>query len=228
MSIRLPARKQRSIQPLLALMVIIAMSNLIAASLGAFPILSLLVRSSERGTLHQIEIGITAVLVVLGLLVWWMGSRTALRRLIIAYAGFATVVLVASLARLVLSLPNYGPAQANVLLAHALVVWTMTVLTFSIWYWLIDSGWSEEQEGHENNRPDFVFVQQSNDVAGWEGWAPGYVDYLHLAFNTSTAFSPTDVSPLSGRAKLLMMTQSALSLIVVATVLARAINILAS
>jgi hypothetical protein len=227
MSIRLPARKQRSIQPLLALMVIIGMSNL-AASLGAFPILSMLMRNSESGTLHQIELGISVVLVALGLLVWWAGSHMALRRLIVSYATFATIILVASLIRLVLSLPNYGPAQANILLAHALVVWTMTVLTFSIWYWLIDSGWSEEQEGNKNNRPHFVFVQQGNAIAGWESWTPRYVDYLHLAYNTSTAFSPTDVSPLSGRAKLLMMTQSSLSLIVVATVLARAINILAS
>ena len=65
-------------------------------------------------------------------------------------------------------------------------------------------------------------------MPGWDGWTPHYPDYLHLAFNTSTTFSPTDVSPLSYRAKLLMLVRSSLSLIVVATVLMRAINILAS
>jgi uncharacterized membrane protein len=57
-------------------------------------------------------------------------------------------------------------------------------------------------------------------------WRPGFVDYLFLAFNTSTAFSPTDVPVLSRWAKGLMMIQSTISLMTIAILAARAINIL--
>ena len=43
----------------------------------------------------------------------------------------------------------------------------------------------------------------------------------------ATALSPTDTLLLSGRAKLLMMTESAISLLTIALVAARAVNILA-
>jgi hypothetical protein len=57
-------------------------------------------------------------------------------------------------------------------------------------------------------------------------WRPGFVDYLFLAFNTSTAFSPTDVPVLSRWAKLMMMVQASISLMTVALIAARAVNIL--
>jgi len=52
------------------------------------------------------------------------------------------------------------------------------------------------------------------------------MDYLFLAFNTSTAFSPTDVPVLSRWAKALMMVQSLISLGTIAILAARAVNIL--
>jgi len=58
------------------------------------------------------------------------------------------------------------------------------------------------------------------------GWSPVFVDYLFLAFNTSTAFSPTDTAVLSRWAKGLMMVQSLISLSVIALLAARAVNIL--
>jgi hypothetical protein len=61
---------------------------------------------------------------------------------------------------------------------------------------------------------------------GEQCWNPGFVDYLFLAFNTSTAFSPTDVPVLSRWAKLLMMIQSLISLATIALLAARAVNIL--
>ena len=51
-------------------------------------------------------------------------------------------------------------------------------------------------------------------------------DYLFLAFNTSTAFSPTDVPVLSRWAKAMMMVQSCISLGTVVVLGARAVNIL--
>jgi uncharacterized membrane protein len=57
-------------------------------------------------------------------------------------------------------------------------------------------------------------------------WKPNFVDYLFLAFNTSTAFSPTDTAVLSRWAKFGMMVQSLISLLIVVLLAARAVNIL--
>jgi uncharacterized membrane protein len=57
-------------------------------------------------------------------------------------------------------------------------------------------------------------------------WEPAFVDYLYMSFTNATAFSPTDVMPLSRWAKLTMMAQSAVSLMTVALVIARAVNVL--
>ena len=57
-------------------------------------------------------------------------------------------------------------------------------------------------------------------------WQPGIVDYLFLGFTTSTAFSPTEAMPMTPRAKVLVMLQSSISLITIAIVAARTINIL--
>jgi uncharacterized membrane protein len=62
--------------------------------------------------------------------------------------------------------------------------------------------------------------------AGQQNWAPNFIDYLFLAFNTSTAFSPTDVPVLTRWAKILTMLQSLLSLLIIALLAARAVNIL--
>ena len=66
---------------------------------------------------------------------------------------------------------------------------------------------------------------QSPDLAP-DDWEPAFIDYLFLSFTNATAFSPTDVLPLTRWAKLTMMLQSAVSLSTVALVIARAVNIL--
>jgi hypothetical protein len=57
-------------------------------------------------------------------------------------------------------------------------------------------------------------------------WKTALSDYLYLAFTNATAFSPTDTLPLSRWAKMAMTLQSLVSLITVALVVARAINVL--
>jgi hypothetical protein len=66
----------------------------------------------------------------------------------------------------------------------------------------------------------------SNPELVREGWYPSFVDYLHLSFSTSMAFSPTDVSAIKPWAKLMMMTEEAISMVVGILVIARAVNIL--
>ena len=58
-------------------------------------------------------------------------------------------------------------------------------------------------------------------------WWPSFLDYLYVSFTNVTAFSPTDTMPLTPWAKLLMMLQSLASLLTVALVVSRAVNILA-
>jgi hypothetical protein len=71
-----------------------------------------------------------------------------------------------------------------------------------------------------------TLAPEIKSAASQEEWSPNFVDYLFLAFNTSTAFSPTDVPVLARWAKVLMMVQSLISLTVIALLAARAVNVL--
>ncbi|MEP6921321.1 MAG: hypothetical protein ABI967_09360 [bacterium] len=118
------------------------------------------------------------------------------------------------------------------LLKSAAVLWIANVLVFASWYWHLDGGGPHERSltpGHSDGA--FLFPQMSMNpeakiAAGEHLWEPNFIDYLFLAFNTSTAFSPTDVPVLSRWAKIMMMTQSLISLLVIALLAGRAVNIL--
>ena len=100
------------------------------------------------------------------------------------------------------------------------------MLAFATWYWEIDGGGPVCRARDRYRSTDFVFPQMSDGPAASHGWSPKYLDYLFLAFNTSTAFSPTDTLTLSHRAKVLMMAQSLISVVIVGALIARAINTL--
>jgi uncharacterized membrane protein len=115
------------------------------------------------------------------------------------------------------------------LLASSVMLWVVNILAFSLAYWQIDRGGPEARVNHIAARPDWLFPHESapsEDVP--PGWRPTFVDYLYLSYSTATAFSTTDVMPLTARAKLLMMYESAISLATIVVVAARAINILGS
>lgn len=116
--------------------------------------------------------------------------------------------------------------QAAALLMTGAAVWLTNVIVFSLWYWELDRGGPVSRALATKPFPDFLFAQmQSPDLAPAD-WEAGFVDYLYLSFTNATAFSPTDVLPLTAWAKLAMMLQSAVSLMTVALVIARAVNIL--
>ena len=152
---------------------------------------------------------------------------------ILSYAllGVITACLVSSLALLVTRLPTHKDPPVELLRAAA-AIWASNVLLFASWYWRLDGGGPNErdqQTAHVDGA--FLFPQMLMDddlkrKTGEEHWSPGFVDYLFLAFNTSTAFSPTDVPVLTRWAKVLMMLQSLISLTAVALLAARAVNIL--
>jgi len=137
----------------------------------------------------------------------------------VAVAGSAVLLIGASLG---------GGTPAPVRLGDSALIWAMNVVTFAVWYWELDGGGPARRRGDRRASEDFLFPQIAQGGEGARGWSPGFVDYLFLAFNTSTAFSPTDTAVLSRRAKVLTMAQSLISLAVVAVLIGRAVNTLAS
>jgi uncharacterized membrane protein len=165
---------------------------------------------------------------------WLMAAVTiALFIQIFAYANLVAITmgLISSLSLLVMRLPMHKDPPVELLRAASLL-WVANILVFASWYWRLDGGGPnarDQQSAHEDGA--FLFPQMVMDSTlkkqmGEENWSPGFVDYLFLAFNTSTAFSPTDVPVLTRWAKVLMMVQSMISLTTVALLAARAVNIL--
>lgn len=221
-------RQKNSFQPLLAMSVVLLMPVFLSNQVGLGKLISEVAPNVNTSNIETIQSIASITFVVLGLCVWLWGSKSILLKLIIFYTSLATLVLVIGLLSLLVNLSSYSSSQAILLMKDALVIWSMTVIIFSLWYWLLDSGWSEKQGAKDTPKQDFLFAQQANDIPEWSGWKPDYIDYIHLAFNTNTAFSPTDVTPLSKRVKLLMIVQSSIALVIISTVAAQAINILSS
>jgi len=115
---------------------------------------------------------------------------------------------------------------AITLLTTSVAVWVTNVLIFSFVYWQLDRGGPDGRVRGWNGRADLTFTQGNPSDGIPADWRPTFADYLFLGFNTSTAFSPTDTLPLTARAKMLMMTQSCISLVTIVIVAARAINVL--
>ncbi len=157
------------------------------------------------------------------------GNRPDLtHRLALGVNGLLTLAVVASAALLIVRLTQ-GKTQALDLLRDAALIWVANIVTFALWYWSIDGGGPAKRHPGKHASTDFAFPQQQQEDDGVvEGWSPTFLDYLFLAFNTSTAFSPTDTMVLSRPAKLLLMAQSTISLTVVAVLAARAINTIGS
>ena len=114
------------------------------------------------------------------------------------------------------------------LLTTAVAIWSANVIAFALAYWQLDRAGPMGRAGDWQGRADFTFPKGDPVDGVPADWRPTFVDYLFLSFNTSSAFSPTDASPLTQRAKLLMLLQSTISLVTLATVAARAINVLGS
>jgi hypothetical protein len=134
-----------------------------------------------------------------------------------------TAALIGALVLLIAALLDHSEKPQQ-LLQSAVALWISNVLVFASWYWRLDAGGPNQRDQRgEHTEGAFLFPQMS---MGDRDWMPGFMDYLFLAFNTSTAFSPTDVPVLSRWAKGMMMVQSTISLSALALLAARAVNIL--
>lgn len=170
---------------------------------------------------------IPAVIAVSLIPIWVLRRRGMYHitgKLVKVLLALMTLAVIASATLLVVLIPVDG-VSPRVLLRYSALIWVANVLTFALWYWEIDGGGPAHRHPGRHASSDFAFPQQQLDDDGLvEGWSPGFIDYLFLAFNTSTAFSPTDTIVLSRHAKLLMMLQSSISLVVIGILVARAIN----
>jgi len=116
--------------------------------------------------------------------------------------------------------------KAGPLLVTGGAIWLTNVIVFGLWYWEFDRGGPVDRAAGSAPYPDLLFPQMTSPDLASPDWEPGFVDYLYVSFTNATAFSPTDVMPMTRWAKLTMLTQSVISVVTVALVIARAVNIL--
>ena len=158
-------------------------------------------------------------------------QSTAMRSLSLVLGGLLTLANVWSVARLAIGITRGHLGQnAGQLLITGAVIWLTNVIVFGLWYWEFDRGGPVARALNLGNRyPDFQFPQMvSPPEMIPPNWEPAFLDYLYLAFTNAAAFSPTDVMPMSRWAKVAMTVQSIISIVTVALVVSRAVNILPS
>ena len=141
--------------------------------------------------------------------------------LLITIANAASAVL---LIRAILG--GKAGSHAGPLLVTGASVWATNVIAFALWYWEFDRGGPVHRALATFQHPDLMFPQMAAPELAAPNWEPRFVDYLYLSFTNAAAFSPTDVMPLTRWAKIAMTVQSAVSIVTIALVVARAVNIL--
>lgn len=119
-----------------------------------------------------------------------------------------------------------GQVNGRELILTAVNIYITNIIIFGLWYWEMDGGGPGERVQAPKHEQDFLFPQNQHEDYKHPHWQPTFIDYLYVSSTNAMAFSPTDTMPLSRRAKILMLIQATLSLIAIALVAARAVNIL--
>lgn len=208
-----------------AIMVAIVLQIVLPEHLAP-PLPWLLPELASRWLLPGLELAVLLVLIVFGRSRLGRESR-ALRATSLTLTGLLSLANAWSATWLVLGLVHGTAKTDGSLLGTGAVIWLTNIIAFGLWYWQVDRGGPAARAHARPVVPDFHFVQMHNHP-GQVGrdWKPEFVDYLYLSFTNATAFSPTDVMPLSRWAKLTMLAQSLVSLATVALVISRAASIL--
>jgi hypothetical protein len=150
-----------------------------------------------------------------------------IRMLGLTLAALLSLANAWSVARLVIGLVQGTEGNnAGPLLVTGGTIWLINVIVFGLWYWEFDRGGPVARAYGVRTYPDFQFVQMASPQLAPPDWEPTFADYLYLSFTNAAAFSPTDTMPLSRWAKMGMTAQAAISIVTVALVVARAVNIL--
>lgn len=140
---------------------------------------------------------------------------------IISLANLSSLVLITN------DLLSARQVTGKQLIISGLAIYLTNIIIFGLWYWELDNR-ASGVEDNEAQPVDFLFPQTAakDKLPGVKDWVPTFLDYLYVSITNAAAFSPTDTMPLSHRAKSLMALQSLISLVTVALVAARAVNIL--
>lgn len=172
------------------------------------------------------EFGLFGTLFVIGVICWLLDWDRLTRAIFFIANGIATFLVANYAWDLLWSITKRsGNRDAAFLLLDAFLVWLMNLIVFTIWYWMLDRGGPDRRGTSLAGRRDWLFPQDQSSVEGWEDWKPGFTDYIYAAFAYSASFGPNDTQMLSQRFKILSMTQTVLSLMVVVMIAARAINL---
>lgn len=179
-----------------------------------------------RYLIPAVELLLLAVLVLMNpgrlerqdaLLRRWSLGLTAVLFAVNAWSGTALVVDLLS---------GRSSRSAGTLLTSGGLIYAVNVVVFALWYWELDRGGPVARGQGMRAFPDFLFPQMQASALVSREWEPTFLDYLYVSFTNVTAFSPTDTLPLSRWAKLLMMLQATMSVLLVVLVIARAVNVL--
>ncbi len=172
------------------------------------------------------EFGLFGALFVVAAICWLFDWDRLTRAIFFIANGIATFLVANYSFDLLFSITKRsGNRDAAFLLIDAVLVWLMNLIVFTIWYWMLDRGGPDRRGTSHEGRRDWLFPQDQSSVEGWEDWKPGFTDYVYAAFAYSASFGPNDTQMLSQRFKILSMTQTMLSLMVVVMIAARAINL---
>jgi len=151
---------------------------------------------------------------------------------IVAILNLFNVGTVLTLVRLLIAPHPHRPVTGEGLLLAAVQIWLTNVIVYALWFWEVDGGGPYAREHTPPSeaplRTAFLFPQMAMpaDLRARMSWSPRIIDYIFLSFNTATAFSPTDTYPLTTPVKVLMMAEGLTSLITIAVIAGRAVNIL--
>jgi len=154
------------------------------------------------------------------------GEHRRRRRVALGLTAFVSAANVYSLAALTHFLLHHNVSDGHALIGSGVLIWLTNFLIFALWYWELDRGGPAARLQPDHRQPDFLFPQMTSPFSTRPDWSPSFLDYLYTSFTNATAFSPTDTMPLTAWAKVLMMIQSLASLLTVALVFSRAVNIL--
>jgi uncharacterized membrane protein len=153
-------------------------------------------------------------------------ESTWIRHATIALIALVTLANVASMVLLVHHLLVSQVSQGRRLIYSAVAVWLTNVIVYGLWFWEVDRGGPHRRASGEKLVIDLQFPQMENPDLAPEHWRPHFTDYLYTSFANGTSFAPADAMPFSFRMKVLFTTESIVSLVTIAVVAARAVNIL--
>jgi hypothetical protein len=182
--------------------------------------------SMNQGILPVLAFFVRGSLLLMVLVLWIMNRKQLLFKVIILTNTVFTLGLLLNMVSLLDILRGVVYQKVESLLLDVILLAIANILLFSIWYWLIDPP-GVDGSVRDDEPWDFLFPQRAQTIPNYENWVPRYTDYIYLAFTTSFAFSPTDTLPLTRRAKMLMLTQSTISIVTLTAIAGAAINILA-